>query len=151
MRPRIRMFVRAAVAASATVAFASETMAVNVPFNFEDHGKGFPAGRYQVDYDSTMNSLTLLSKTDTKKSLMWIAGPAEYSSDMPRLTLRFDSAADGTHALRSIRLATWETPVLDKTERHAAARGVDFRRTATESDYRISEPFEKGQTVSRGQ
>lgn len=99
MRVMIRMFVLAAIGASATVAFASETMAVNVPFNFEDHGKAFPAGGYQVEYDSTMNSLTLLSKTDTKKSLMWIAGPAEYSSDMARLTLRFDSEADGAHAL----------------------------------------------------
>jgi hypothetical protein len=126
MKHAIRMFVLAAIGASATVAFASETMAVNVPFNFEDHGKAFPAGRYQVDYDSTMNSLTLLSKTDTKKSLMWIVGPAEYGPDMARLTLRFDSEADGTHRLRSIRLATWETPVLDKTERHAAQREVSI-------------------------
>jgi hypothetical protein len=126
MRQKIRMFVLAAVAASATVAFASETMAVNVPSNFEDHGKAFPAGRYLVDYDSTMNSLTLLSKTDTKKSLTWIAGPAEYSSDMARLTLRFDSEADGTHTLRSIRLATWETPVHDKNERPVAQREVSI-------------------------
>lgn len=39
---------------------------------------------------------------------------------MARLSLNFENEADGTHELRSIRLAMWETPVLDKRERHAA-------------------------------
>jgi hypothetical protein len=126
MRPMIRTFLLAAVAASATAAFASETMTVNVPFNFETHGKTYPAGRYLVEYDSTCNDLMLFSKVDTHKSFMWIAFPAEYSSEMPRLSLKFDSHADGTHALRSIRLATWETPVLDKRERPAAQPEVSI-------------------------
>ena len=120
MRPMIRMFLLAAVAASATAAFASETMTVNVPFDFEAHGKAFPAGKYAVEFDSTENALTLISKTDTRKSFMWVASPADYSPDMARLALKFDNEADGTRALRSIRLASWETPVLDKRERHAA-------------------------------
>ena len=45
MRPMIRMFVLAAVAASATAVFASETIAVDVPFSFDAHGKAFPAGQ----------------------------------------------------------------------------------------------------------
>ena len=48
---------------------------------------------------------------------MWAAVPADYTPEMPRLALKFDSEADGTHALRSIRLETWETPVLDKREK----------------------------------
>jgi hypothetical protein len=120
MRPMIRTFLLAAVAASATAAFASETMIVNVPFTFESQGKAFPAGKYQVEFDSLHYSLALHSQTNTRKSFMWIAFPAEYSSKMPRLSLKFDGEADGTHALRSIRLASWETPVLDKRERHSA-------------------------------
>jgi hypothetical protein len=121
-----RMFVLAAVTISATAAFASETIAVNVPFSFDAHGKAFPAGRYQVEYDSTMNFLRLLSKTDTKKSLMRLALPADYTPGMTRLALQFDDEADGTRALHSIRLASWETPVLDKRERHAAQREVSI-------------------------
>ncbi len=41
MRPMIRMFVLAALSASATVAFALDRVMVNVPFNFESDGKTF--------------------------------------------------------------------------------------------------------------
>ena len=126
MQPMIRTFLLAAVAASATAAFASEAVIVNVPFSFETHGKSYPAGKYLVEYDSTCNDLHLFSKVDASKSFMWVAFPAEYSSKMPRLSLKFDNETDGTHALRSIRLATWETPVLDKRERHAAQPEVSI-------------------------
>ena len=121
MRPMIRMFMLAAVAASATAAFASDAIIVNVPFSFETHGKAFPAGKYQVEYESAQYAMMLFSKTDTSKSFMWTAFPAEYTPGMAKLSLKFDSETDGTHALRSIRLANWETPPLDKkSERHAA-------------------------------
>ena len=126
MRPMIRMFVLAAVAASATAALAAERMTVNVPFTFETHGKAFPAGKYQVEFDSTENALVLISKTDTRKSYMWVATPAEYTSKMARLALKFDCEANGSHELRSIRLATWETPVLRKPERHAIQSEVSI-------------------------
>ena len=45
----------------------------------------------------------------------WVASPVDYSPKMARLSLKFDNESDGTHELHSIRLATWETPVLDKT------------------------------------
>ena len=120
------MFVLAAVAASATAAFAAERMTVNVPFTFETHGKAFPAGKYQVEFDSTENALVLVSKTDTRKSFMWVASPAEYGPKMARLALKFDSEADGRHALRSIRMASWETPVLDVNEGHATQSEVSI-------------------------
>ena len=126
MRPMIRLLVLAAVAAGATAAFGSETMSVNVPFGFETHGKTCPAGKYQVEFDSTENVLLLLSKTDTRKCFMWVASPADYSPKMARLSLKFDNESDGTHELHSIRLATWETPVLDKRERHAAQPEVSI-------------------------
>ena len=127
MRPMIRTFLLGAVAASATAAFASEAVTVNVPFNFQTHGKIFPAGRYQVEFDSTVSALRLFNKTDTKKSFMWVASPAaDYSSKMAKLSLKFDGDTDGTHTLHSIRLNTWETPVLDKGERHAAQPEVSI-------------------------
>lgn len=126
MRPMIRMFMLAAVAATATAAFASDAIIVNVPFSFETHGKAFPAGKYQVEYESAQDTLMLFSKTDTSKSFMWTAFPAEYTPKMAKLVLKFDSEADGTHALRSIRLETWETPVLDKNEKHVAQPEVSI-------------------------
>jgi hypothetical protein len=117
MRPMIRMFVLAAVFASATAAYAFDRVAVNVPFSFEAHGETFPAGTYQVEFDSFHHTLKLSSKTDTKMSYIWIAAPAEVGSDISTLSLKFDDIADGAHALRNIRLATWTTPVLDMRER----------------------------------
>ena len=126
MRPMIRMFVLAAVTTSATAAFAFDQMMVNVPFNFETHGKSFPAGRYLVEFDPTQNVLTLWSKTDTRKSSMWLASPAEFGPNTARVSLTFDNGADGRHMLRSIRLATWATPVLDLRERHDTERPMSI-------------------------
>jgi hypothetical protein len=120
MRPMIPMFVLSAVFASATAAFAFDRAVVNVPFIFETHGETFPAGTYEVELDSIHHTLKLSSKTDTKMSYIWIAAPAGVGPDTSTLSLKFDGGADGTHALRRIRLATWTTPVLDLRERHVA-------------------------------
>ena len=124
MRPIIRMFVLAAVSASATAAFAFDRVTVNVPFNFETHGKTFPAGTYKVESAANHYALTLSSKTDTKLFFTWIASPAQFGPNMSTLSLKFDIGADGTHALRSIRLGTLITPVLDVPERHVAQHPV---------------------------
>ena len=124
MRPMIRMFVLAAVSASATAAFAFDRVTVNVPFNFESDGKTFPAGTYRVESAANHYALTLSSKTDPKMSLTWIASAAEFGPNRSTLSLNFSIGADGTHALRSIRLGTLITPVLDVRERHAAQHSV---------------------------
>jgi hypothetical protein len=118
MQPMIRMFVLAAVFASATAAFASDRVMVDVPFSFKTRGKTFPAGAYEVEFDSAYHTLKLSGKTDTKMSCNWIASPAEFNPNMSMLSLRFDGGADGIHVLRSIRLETWSTPVLSLHERH---------------------------------
>jgi hypothetical protein len=128
MRPMIRIFVLAAVFASTSAAFAFDRAAVNVPFSFETHGDTLPAGTYEVEFDWIHHTLKLSSTTDTKMSYIWIAAPAEVGPDTSTLSLKFDDRADGAHALRNIRLATWTTPVLDMRERHvvqheAASRG----------------------------
>jgi hypothetical protein len=119
MRPMIRMFVLAAVFAIATAAFAIDRVMVNVPFSFKTHGETFPAGAYEVEFDSIYHTLKLSSKTDTKLSYTWIASPAEFNPNMSTLSLKFDGRVDGIHVLRSIRLETWSTPVLELRERHA--------------------------------
>ena len=126
MRSMIRTLMLASIAASATAAFASDSVIVNVPFSFETHGKAFPAGKYEVEFYSRAYALRLSSKTDTSKSFMWAAVPADYTPKMARLALKFDSEADGTHALRSVRLETWETPVLDKREKLVAQPDVSI-------------------------
>jgi hypothetical protein len=118
MRPMIRMFVLVAVTASATVSFAFDRVTVNVPFNFETNGKTFPAGTYRVESAENHDALTLSSKSDTTVSLTWIATPAEFGPNRSTLSLNFDIGADGTHALRNIRLGTLITPVLDVREKH---------------------------------
>jgi hypothetical protein len=124
----IRMFVLATVFASATAAFASDRVMVNVPFSFKTRGETFPAGAYEVEFDSIRHALKLSSKTDTKMSYSWIASPTGFSHNMSTLSIKFDGGADGIHVLRSIRLETWSTPVLSLRERHvvqheAASRG----------------------------
>jgi hypothetical protein len=118
MRPMIRIFVLAAVFASASAAFAFDRVALNVPFSFETHGETFPAGTYEVEFDWIHHTLKLSSKTDTKMSYIWIAAPVEVGPDISTLSLKFDGRADGAHLLRSIRLATWTTAVVDLRERH---------------------------------
>lgn len=120
MRPMIRMFVPVAMLASATAAFAIDSVMVNVPFSFKTHGETFPAGVYEVEFESIYHTLKLSSRTDTKVSYSWIASPAEFSPNMSTLSLKFDGGADGIHVLRSIRLETWSTPILDLPERKAA-------------------------------
>ena len=124
MRRMIRLFVLAAVSASATAALAFDRVTVNVPFNFESHGRTFPTGTYNVESAANHSVLTLSSKTDTKVSFTWIASQAEFRSDMSTLSLKFDIGADGTHALRSIRLEWLMTPVLDAPQRHVAQHSV---------------------------
>jgi hypothetical protein len=126
MRSMLRMFVLAAVATSATAAFAFDKVTVNVPFQFEARGQIFPAGAYEVGRIPTQDTLTLYSKTNTKVSFMWVAFPAEFGPKMSILSLKFEDEGDGTRALRSIRLAGWTTPVLDVRERHAAQRNVSI-------------------------
>jgi hypothetical protein len=124
MRPIIRMFVLAAVSASATSAFAFDRVTVNVPFKFETHGKTLPAGTYVVESAANHYALTLSSKTDTKLFFTWIASPADFGPNMSTLSLKFDVGADGTHALCSIRLGKLITPVLDVRERDVPQHAV---------------------------
>src|SRR5882757_2064615 len=128
MRPIIRMFVVAVVSASATAALAFDRVTVNVPFNFETDGKTFPAGTYKVESAANHDALTLSSNTDTKLSFTWIATPAEFGPNRSTLSLNFAIGADGTHALRSIRLGTLITPVLDVGERDVRQNSASIVR-----------------------
>jgi len=126
MRPMTRMFVFAAALASSSAAFALNKVTVTVPFNFESHGKTFQAGKYDVLLDQSENVLKLTNREHPSQSVMWAASPADFGPNMPAVSIKFDDAADGTHELHSIRIATRTTPVLDVRERHTAQREVSI-------------------------
>jgi hypothetical protein len=123
MRSIIRILVLTAVSVTATAAFAQDRVGVNVPFRFETHGKIFPAGTYEVEFDQKQDALTLSSRTNTRVVYTWVAAPADFSPDAAALSLKFDPGTDGTHVLHSIRLEQWTTPVLDKRDRQVAQHG----------------------------
>lgn len=115
---------QAAVIASAmlftTAAFAANRAVVNVPFNFETHGKTFPAGQYIATVDLQHNLVTLSSATDTSISARWIAGPADSNPNDEKLTLTFDDLG-GRHQLRTVQLGARVTSRLDAPSRHEAS------------------------------
>jgi hypothetical protein len=117
MRFILRPLVLTAAAFFATSAFAAQKTTVNVPFNFESHGQAFPAGRYEVSLDMRTNIIKLSNAEDTKKSVMWIVGPAEDNPISPSVRIMFDDAGY-VHELHSIQLGARITPVLDAPTKH---------------------------------
>lgn len=126
MRPMIRMFVVAAALASSSAAFAVSKVRVNVPFNFESHGKTYQAGTYDVVLNQSENVITLTNHNNPGQTVMWMASPAEFGPNAPTLSMKFDDGNDGSHELRSIRVASRTTPVLDVREKHASQREVSI-------------------------
>lgn len=127
MRLTSHTLVVTAVLASATTAFADDRAAVTVPFSFEMDGEAFPAGTYQVGFESIYHTLRLSSRSDTKMSFVWIATPAKYGPGISALSLKFDGGADGIHVLRNIRLENWSTPPLDLPGKKAAQHEAFIR------------------------
>jgi len=111
MRSIFRMLVLAPVLC-ASAAFAVERASVDVPFNFESHGKVFPAGKYDVKLDANRSILTLSSRMVPSKTLSWGVGPAETALRDPVLNMKFDQVGD-QHELRTVRLGGYQTPVLN--------------------------------------
>jgi hypothetical protein len=126
MRPMTKMFVLAAALVSSSAAFAVSKVTVNVPFNFESHGKTYQAGKYDVVLNQSENVITLTNHSHPGQFVMSMASPTEFGPDAPTLSMQFDNETDGTHELRSIRVATRTTPVLDVREKHASQREVSI-------------------------
>jgi len=117
-----RIFQSAVIASAmlfATAAFAANRAVVNIPFNFQTHGKTFPAGQYIATVDLQHNLVTLASATDTRISACWIAGPADSSPNDEKLTLTFDDHGS-RHDLRTVQLGPRITSRLDAPSRHEA-------------------------------
>lgn len=126
MRPMTRIFTLAAALVSTSAAFAYSKVTVNVPFNFETHGKTYQAGTYDVTLDQNQGVIKLSNHYHPGQTIMWMASPAEFGPNAPTLSMKFDDGEDGSHALRSIRVASRTTPVLDVRERHASQREVSI-------------------------
>ena len=83
MRPMTRMFVFAAALASTSAAFAISKVTVNVPFNFESHGKTYQAGRYDVTLNQNESVITLSNHNHPGQTIMWMAFATEFGPDAP--------------------------------------------------------------------
>lgn len=117
-----RIFQSAVIASAmlfATAAFAANRAVVNIPFNFQTHGKTFPAGQYIATVDLQHNLVTLASATDTRISACWIAGPTDSNPSDEKLTLTFDDHGS-RHDLRTVQLGPRITSRLDAPSRHEA-------------------------------
>jgi hypothetical protein len=125
MHSMLRTFALAAIAATATTAFAFDAVTVNVPFSFESQGKIYPAGGYDVSLGMNNAELTLRSKTATKKAMMLALSPADYRPGAPILRIKFD-AVNGTYNLRTIQYAGYITPVLDAKVKHGKTVELPF-------------------------
>lgn len=111
MRSILRMLVLTP-ALCATAAFAIDRVSVNMPFNFESHGRVFPASRYDVSLNDDRRMLTLTSKTNPADTATWMTLSAEKGPMDPELSLQFDQNGR-TPELRAVRLGTYRTPILD--------------------------------------
>jgi hypothetical protein len=111
MRSILRMLVLTP-ALCTTAAFAADRVSVNMPFNFESHGRIFPASRYDVSLNDDRRMLTLTSRTNPADTATWMTLSAEKGPMDPELSLQFDGTGK-TPELRAVRLGTYRTPILD--------------------------------------
>jgi hypothetical protein len=120
MRSMLRALVLTTAAICASAAFAADRMVVNIPFNFENHGKVYPAGQYMASLDMNMSLLTLRNTTDARMNLSWVTSPADYNPSAKVLRLQFNDQ-EGTKQLHTIQLGSRITSVLDApAKRHDA-------------------------------
>ena len=111
MRSILRMLVLTP-ALCTTAAIAADRVSVNMPFDFESHGRIFPASRYDVSLNDDRRMLTLTSRTNPADTATWMTLSAEKGPMDPELSLQFDGAGK-TPELRAVRLGTYRTPILD--------------------------------------
>jgi hypothetical protein len=111
MRSILRMLVLTP-ALCTTAAFAIDRVSVNMPFNFESHGRIFPASRYDVSLNDDRRMLTLTSRTNPADTITWMTLSADEGPMDPELSLQFDRTGK-TPELRAVRLGTYRTPILD--------------------------------------
>jgi hypothetical protein len=120
MRSMLRALVLTTAAICASAAFAADRAVVNIPFNFENHGKVYPAGTYAAALDMNMSMLTLRNTANPKLNLSWVTSPADYNFKAQVLRLQFNDQ-EGTKQLHTIQLGSRITSVLDApAKRHDA-------------------------------
>jgi hypothetical protein len=120
MRSMLRALVLTTAAICASAAFAADKAVVNIPFNFENHGKVYPAGTYAASLDMNMSLITLRSTTDPKLNLSWVTSPADFNPKAHVLRLQFRDQ-EGTEQLHTIQLGSRITSALDApAKRHDA-------------------------------
>lgn len=109
MRSVVMMFVLAPFLCI-NAAFASEAVAVTLPFAFVSHGETFPASRYDVNLSSDHQHLSITSREMPGKHLLFIVTKTDTTPSAPLLSILFDHTGS-IHELRSIRLGSYATMV----------------------------------------
>jgi hypothetical protein len=113
MRLTLKTLVLSSAALCATAAFAANQARVDVPFSFTAKGQSFPAGPYSVILDSNDQSVTFLSRVDSKQ-ITWVVGPTE-PANYPAV-VKFDRTGSD-YTLKSIQMNDRVTPILDKNRK----------------------------------
>jgi hypothetical protein len=110
MKSAIKTLIAPAVAFCATAAFAANVARVEVPFSFTAQGQSYPAGSYLVSTDMNHGFITLASKADASKHLIWSVEPADAA--MAPTVVTFDQAGNA-YSLKTIQLGDKITPNLE--------------------------------------
>jgi len=103
------------VLAAAMTAAAAAT--VKVPFEFKAAGKVFPAGTYNIEKDSTLNSVTLYNK-ETAEGITMLVGPGAPDPNDSAISLKFDQDGE-SRILRTVQYGSQITSRLDRRQSEA--------------------------------
>jgi hypothetical protein len=115
MRSMLRSLVLAPALLAAAAAFAANTTAVNIPYDFVAQGKAFPAGQYDVSRDINSNFLTIRKHGTPEVNFTVTAGAGgEFDN---KVSLKFDSVGD-SHVLNTVRYGHLVTAHLDSDKKH---------------------------------
>jgi hypothetical protein len=111
MRLSLKSLVLGSAALCATAAFAANQARVDVPFSFTAKGHTYPAGTYDVAMNANQTIVTMASKVDLAKQIMWNVSPTEQAATAAVVV--FDQTGTD-HALKTIQLGDKVTPNLDR-------------------------------------
>jgi acetoacetate decarboxylase len=100
-------------AVSPSVAFGVDKATVDLPFNFESHGKAFPAGQYDVISSMNRNFLTIVNRTDPAANSLWVVTPVSLNPNDAALLIQFDRIGNMPE-LHTVRLGSYTTSALDR-------------------------------------
>ena len=113
-----KTLILSSAALCATAVFADSQARVNVPFSFTVKGQPFPAGPYEVSLDFRDNFVTLASKSQPVRQMIWRVEPTDAGKSPVMVDFR-RSGSD--YALERIQIGVWTTPKIAPRSRHGVS------------------------------